>query len=152
MQCSAGQVVTFRSYTRDSNGVELSPGLAAVGATMTWEFSRIPELEEGDLVKPAPYSFPTYEIANMAYFVVGTPSGNIADGVEGEPGIWEPSIDGEEGYNLVVTLPKEIQYSPVPPATEDFFAELVQGFYRLVVEFEVSGSSVKQEFWISSRN
>lgn len=80
----------------------------------------------------------------MAYFVVAAPAGMANDPL---PGLWEPTIDGPEGFNLTVQLPRLITYLPRENDIANWSNPLEQGLYRLVVRFD----GVYQEFEISSR-
>lgn len=135
-EVSADQAVKLRAYVRNSTGNALNPGTLATSAKMVLEFSKV-GMASG---------FPTYELFDMSYFVIASVLG---DDLNGQPGIWEPSIDGKEGYNLVVSLPKEIVYKPIPPNTVNFAEALRQGHYRLAVTFS---EGTVQEFAISSRD
>lgn len=139
---SGNQNNILRSYTQRADGTVLSPGTSALDQLqISFETS-----------SQGTGSWQTFEWRQGAAQVsVVTPKNAMVNGGEGQVGVWEPAIDGHEGFNVELTLPQMITLSPLPESILDWSFTIGIGFYKIVVPWDVAGERVLQEFAVSVR-
>lgn len=139
---SANQDNILRSYTRLPDGHPLHPNETPVDELrISFETS-----DQGIA------SWQTFLWRNgSAQVTVHGGQNAMENGGEGQVGIWEPAIDGVEGFNVEVALPQIITLSPLPGSVLDWNFTISQGFYKITVPWDVSGERILQEFAVSVR-
>lgn len=141
---SGHQANILRSYTRLPDGTVLAAGTAADDSVkISFEFS-----------SPYQTSWKEFTWRNGFEKVsVFAPKNAMVNGGEGEIGVWEPAIDGAEGFNVEVELPRFITLSGISEDLPlDWTWEVQLGFYKILVPWDVGGDRILQEFEVSVRD
>ena len=139
---SGNQTNILRSYTRRADGTPLPSGSTAEDyVQISFETS-----------SQGVGSWQTFAWRNGdAAVTVSLPQNAMVDGGEGEVGVWEPAIDGVEGFNVKLEMPAIIILSPLPNSVIDWNFTVGIGFYKITVPWVFGSERVVQEFAVSVR-